>query len=435
MYFKLFLNKHFSQIMKGGINVFFKKLVSLLYLFLQLPIYPISILIFIIIILIRPWYLIRWNKLNSGRLGPIASETELYCCERDANINFPKQRYKDLFYYSKITSNRTLKNMWRRSIVILPSWLLKPIHLISKFFCSFFGIKNIHEINSPINEDRDVFNHFDKFNSHVSFTVDEEVNGREILEKFGLPKNAKFVCLIVRDSGYLERHAKKENLGRWAYHNYRDGDIDRYVMAAEELASRGYYVFRMGINVKKPLKSSNPKIIDYANTGIRSDFMDVYLGAKCSFCVSTSCGFDAIPFLFRRPIAFVVVPIGWCFTSSEKFLILTKHHINKLTKKELSISEIFLSNVAGSLFSEEYENNNVELQENTPDEIRDLVIEMDNRIKGNWKETEQDILLQKSFWSIFKECTDKSDFNENLHGQIKAKFSAKYLRDNKNWIN
>ena len=435
MYFKILLTKHFKQVKKGGIRTILKKLTSLFFVFVQLPIYLISIPTFVIIILVRPWYLIRWNVLNAGRIGHFAVYSELYCCERDANINFPKQRYKDLFYCSKITSNRTLKNMWRRSIVILPSWLLKPIHLISKFFYSFFGIKNIHEINSPINEDRDVFNHFDKFNSHVSFTVDEEVNGREILEKFGLPKNAKFVCLIVRDSGYLERHAKKENLGRWAYHNYRDGDIDRYVMAAEELASRGYYVFRMGINVKKPLKSSNPKIIDYANTGIRSDFMDVYLGAKCSFCVSTSCGFDAIPFLFRRPIAFVVVPIGWCFTSSEKFLILTKHHINKLTKKELSISEIFLSNVAGSLFSEEYENNNVELQENTPEEIRDLVIEMDNRIKGNWKETEQDILLQKSFWSIFKECTDKSDFNENLHGQIKAKFSAKYLRDNKNWIN
>ena len=115
------------------------------------------------------------------------------------------------------------------------------------------------------------------------------------------------MCLIVRDSGYLNRHINKENLNRWGYHNFRDGDVDKYVLAAEELTLRGYYVFRMGSNVKKPLKSSNPKIIDYANSKIRSDFMDIYLGAKCSFCISTSCGFDAIPVVFRRPIAYVFI--------------------------------------------------------------------------------------------------------------------------------
>ena len=90
MNFKFFFKKHFSQILTGGINIFFKKLISFLYLFLNLPIYVISIPIFIIIILIRPWYLIRWNKLYSNRIGHFAAYTELYCCERDANINFPR---------------------------------------------------------------------------------------------------------------------------------------------------------------------------------------------------------------------------------------------------------------------------------------------------------------------------------------------------------
>ena len=44
----------------------------------------------------------------------------------------------------------------------------------------------------------------------------------------------------------------------------------------------GYYVIRMGVKASKPLKSSNPKIIDYANSKIRNDFLDIYLGAKCS---------------------------------------------------------------------------------------------------------------------------------------------------------
>ena len=70
---------------------------------------------------------------------------------------------------------------------------------------------------------------------------------------------------------------------------------------------------------------------------------------------------------------------------------------------------------------------------------------MDDRINKKWKTINDDISLQKQFWSIFEKNMNNLDpnhdlFNEgghkfNLHGKIKAKFSAKYLRDNKNWIN
>ena len=446
MYFKSFLIKHFLQTKNGGINIFLKKLMSLFYLILQLPIYLISIPIFILITLIKPWYLIRWKILYSNRIGHFALETELYCCERDANINFPKQKYKDFFYLDKYVSNKTLKNMWQQNIVMLPSILIKPINNIAVFFYFITRLNNAHEIKSPSCSDRDIYNLQDKFNPHINLTSKHETKGKEILEKFGLPKNAKFICLMVRDSGYLNRHENQLDLDRWGYHSYRDGDIDKYVLAAEELASRGYYVFRMGINVLKPLKSSNPKIIDYANSGMRSDFMDIYLGAKCFFLITTGCGFDAIPSIFKRPIALIHVPLGLSmFTNSDKCLLLTKHHINKLSKKELTISEIFSSNVGIATDTTTFKNNNVELLENSPEEIRDFVIEMEQRLNGSWKETDQEISLQKNFWSVFEKNMSNLDPNQKffkskdntfkLHGKIKAKFSAKYLRDNKNFIN
>ena len=83
-------------------------------------------------------------------------------------------------------------------------------------------------------------------------------------------------------------------------------------------------------------------------------------------------------------------------------LIIPKRHINKKTKKKLSISEIFYSNVSASLKSEEYDFNNIELEESEPEEIRDLVIEMDERLKGSWKEDSEDLLLQKNSWKIFE---------------------------------
>ena len=121
-------------------------------------------------------------------------------------------------------------------------------------------------------------------------------------------------------------------------------------------------------------------------------------------------------------------------TNNQKYLHLTKHHINRLNKKELTISEIFSSKVAFATSSEEFKNNNVELQENTPEEIRDFVIEMDERLNGNWKETEEDIFLQKEFWSIFEENIKRLNLRKPSHGKIKSKFCTKFLRENKNWI-
>tara|TARA_B100001964_G_scaffold141643_1_gene156119 strand:- start:147 stop:722 length:576 start_codon:yes stop_codon:yes gene_type:complete len=190
----------------------------------------------------------------------------------------------------------------------------------------------------------------------------------------------------------------------------------------------------MGVKVLKPLISSNPKIIDYANLKIRNDFMDIYLGAKCSFCISTASGFDEIPTIFRKPTIKIYTPLGDLTGSNRKDLLITKYHINNKNNKKLTISEIFLSNVALAYRTKEFEQNNITLKENSPEEIRDISVEMDERINGSWKETEEDLLLQKKFWSVFTENMKKLNLPEPFHGKIRARFGAKYLRENKNWI-
>ena len=131
-------HKHIHQIKRGGPIVIIKKLKSFVYLLLHIPIYLISIPTVIIIRLVRPWFLIRWNTLPSGRIGHFAKETELYCCERDAKINVPSQRYIDLFCLkNKYVCNKQLEKMWRRSITILPTWLLVPLHRTNRFINIF----------------------------------------------------------------------------------------------------------------------------------------------------------------------------------------------------------------------------------------------------------------------------------------------------------
>jgi putative glycosyltransferase (TIGR04372 family) len=128
------------------------------------------------------------------------------------------------------------------------------------------------------------------------------------------------------------------------------------------------------------------------------------------------------------------MPLGYLINNNENDLIITKHHKHKKNKKELTLSEIFSSNVAICLKTEKYELNNVELEENSPEEIKDLVIEMDERLNGRWKDTKEDLLLQKRFWSIFEDRVKRLNLEKPLHGKTNARFGAKFLRENQNWI-
>ena len=429
------LNKHLYQIKKGGIKVIIKKIRTIIFLTLKIPFFIISIPSVIIIRLISPWILIRFGEIESSRIGHFAKVLELYLNDLDEGINISQKKHIDFFFLrNNQIANKQLAKMWRRTLRIWPTFLLQPIYKANQFMNIFLPNNSKHRINFTL---RDYNNLLEKFKPHLKFTEQEEVDGQKFLQNLGFQKNDKFVCLLVRDSGYLNRHHKysNEDPSRWAYHSYRDGNIDRYVLAAEELAARGYYVFRMGINVLKKFNLSNPKIIDYANLKIRSDFMDIYLGAKCTFCISTQAGFDEIPIIFRKPVAYVgVVPLALLESHNKDSLIIPRKHISKKTKEKLSISEIFYSNVSTSLKSKEYDFNNVELEENEPEEIRDLVIEMDERLKGSWKENSEDLLLQKNFWEIFEKNIKNLNYHEPLHGKIKAKFCSKYLKQNKNLI-
>ena len=196
----------------------------------------------------------------------------------------------------------------------------------------------------------------------------------------------------------------------------------------------------MGVKVEKPFISNNPKIIDYANSNLRSDFMDIYLGAKCSFCITTDTGFQDLPLIFRKPMAQLCVPVGHLFTFKERFILITKHHILKKEKRRLSLSEIFTHGLAYVDDSKIFEQKGIELVENTKEEIKDLVMEMVENLESNKKLNSEDEKLQATFRSLYasniKRYTYQKEKNNPtiLHDQIKSSFSTKFLRENKNWL-
>lgn len=412
---------------EGASAVLVRKMRLLLAMLPSLPLYLLAIPAVVVIRLIRPWLLVRIGRLMSSRIGHFAANTELYLCEQDAGINVPRQRYVDLFYMpSQPICNQQLGIMWKRKLRVWPAWILAPIDRINRLIAG--GM--IHEVGHNTQHDRDVHNLLDRFPPHLQFTSAEIARGEDVLRRMGIPVDASFVCLIVRDSAYLNAHQP----GDWTHHNYRDSDVQNYVLAAEELADRGYFVIRMGAKVRESIKSDNPRVIDYAVNGMRSDFMDIYLGARCKFCISVSTGFDAVPYIFRRPIAYVnMVPLGYLFTFRSQFLGITKHHYCEGEERELSFTEIFRHGVGFSLYTSGYLSNGIRLIENTSEEIRDVVVEMAERLDGTWRAHEEDEALQSRFWEIFPVHAQAPGGNA-LHGEVRARFGANFLRRNQGWL-
>jgi putative glycosyltransferase (TIGR04372 family) len=327
--------------------------------------------------------------------------------------------------------------MWKKKFNFLHGYLLEPINRVNRFIPGW----QTHAIETlvPPKNGRDIDNLIEKYQP-LNFTSEEEIKGEKVLNKFGLKNGDKFVCLAVRDGAYQQQKISSRYRD-WSYHDYRNQDIDNYILAAEELTKRGYYIFRMGVVANKPFKSNNPKIIDYVNSNLRSDFMDVYLGAKCTFCISTGYGFDELPYIFRRPIAYLTIPLGTLYSYSEKFLLLTKHHILKKEKRRLSLSEIFSYGVAYAMDTKIFRQKGIELVDNTPNEIKDMAIEMAENLETKKKLNPEDDKLQKTFKKLYASMIQRIDYHGNekithrkFHGQIRCRFSTKFLRENKNWL-
>lgn len=425
-----FIKRQIIHIRQGGYGVLLRKIkIALLIsprVFYSMPLLILGIPAVVVIRAIKPWLLVRWRDMKTGNFGHLALNTEMYLCERDAGINVPRQRYVDISFVQRRICNKELVRMWRRIHHVWPFWVLPPVRLANWLIPG----GAVHEIGNNALEDRDVHHLQDRFSPHLHFTADEEARGEAGLRKMGIPAGTPFICLTVRDSAYYFRITRSLNPKT----DFRDCDVRNFVLAAEELADRGYYVIRMGAKVNRAIESSHPRIIDYASNGMRSEFLDIYLGAKCEFCISTSTGFNAVPMMFHRPVVFVnTLPLGYLATFGAQYLHITRHHFSVRKGRELTLREIISCGAGLCDYTSDYESKGIQVIENTPEEIRDVVIEMSERIRGTWHAHEDDELLQRRFWEIFPTDAKTAD-GRPVNGEIRARFGAAFLRNNRGWL-
>lgn len=124
---------------------------------------------------------------------------------------------------------------------------------------------------------------------------EHETRGRETLSKMGLEPDLWFVALHVREGVGSQHRANA------------DADITTYLDAIRFISDQGGQVIRMGAPGIKPLPEI-PRVVDYANSPFKSDWMDVYLWASCRFMIGTASGPLSVPPTFGRPVLYTNCP-------------------------------------------------------------------------------------------------------------------------------
>jgi putative glycosyltransferase (TIGR04372 family) len=380
-------------------------------LILTIPFIPVVLLVRII----RPLVLIRFGSLLSHVIGHFVFDAEYYLSEKELE----GQKAFDLFFFAGTTeANKQWALMVRRHLRVHP--IVRYLDNANRFIPG--SHKHIIPIY-PYSEgylSRDTKDILFRTEPQIRFTEEENIRGRKFLKEVGIKENDYFVCLIARDSAYKSMVWSERD---WTYHNYRDSDIDNYEQAATWVADSGYWVFRMGKAVHKPFLVNHPRIIDYASSKYRSDFLDIFLSANCRFFINGESGLVTTPAVFRVPILFVnLSAIEWVFSWNPNIISVPKKYWFIQKKRYMTFTEIFKSGAGKLLHTEQYEKLQIELIENTPEEIADATLEMHERLNGTWETNEEDEELQKRFW----EMLPKSE----LHGEFRARIGTEFLRQN-----
>lgn len=228
-------------------------------------------------------------------------------------------------------------------------------------------------------------------------TIDPEHHalGDAYLEKMGMPKDAWFVTLHVREGGKIS--------GEHGIESIRNADVHSYMEAIHHITSLGGWVVRIGGNHFSPLPAT-PQVIDYAVSSDKQDALDVFFLAKCRFALTTNSGPAWVAKTFGTPVLMTNWgPIG-DLTHKCNTMTLPRLLTSIETGKVLPFKEQ-LSEPLGFLESKsKFAELGVYFQENTPQEIKIATQDMLAMCENNWTLSTEENNRQEQFKQLATEA-------------------------------
>ena len=197
---------------------------------------------------------------------------------------------------------------------------------------------------------------------------------QRMAQAYGLPEDAWFVLLHVREPGF---HA------HWHAHHAgtRNAEIKAYKEVVDFVLSKGGWVIRGGDSSMLPL-TPREFVIDYAASEHKHPAIDIYLCAECTYFVGTNSGFSLIPPIFGKRCGLT----NWSPIAIPNWYpddICVPKLIRKVSEgRYLSFKEMYASFTGWSQFARDFVDTDFVIEDNSPEDLRDLVEELHNEVFG-----------------------------------------------------
>jgi putative glycosyltransferase (TIGR04372 family) len=209
----------------------------------------------------------------------------------------------------------------------------------------------------------------------LSLTASDMQRGRDVLAALGVPADAWYVGLHVREGSYYG-----ESSGGMSRH--RNAQIEDYFPAIKAITDRGGYVIRLGDVSMRPLPEM-PGVLDYALSTQKSSQADIFFCATSRFIIGTTSGLTTAALSFGTPMLLVnCISNDWQLWSPETDFIV-KPVWDIRGKRTLSLAETYSQPVQGYLINAiVMRRHGLEAIPNTPHEIESAVVYKLARLDG-----------------------------------------------------
>lgn len=246
----------------------------------------------------------------------------------------------------------------------------------------------------------------------LSLSRSDFERGWSCLEEMGLPKNAWFVCLHVREPGYKGDQTA-----------HRNAELNTHLLAVKAIVNNGGWVIRMGDHTMTNLPPME-RVIDYALSKFKSDWMDVFLWSQGKFYLGANSGVYCVHNIFGVPAVMTnAFPLA-VRPFSKHDIFMPKLYYSELEERYLTFLEALSPHFSDVRHNgKKLSSMSIKVMDNTPEEINDLVIEMIERLNGTIKYTKEDNLLQDQFNALITQSTGYPTPNSRIGKSFLRKYA------------
>ena len=352
------------------------------------------------------------------RIGHLAAEPDCFL-KKKALDELPAGRRWFMLAPPKRVANLHLLSYWRPHIVTFSHPL--PCLILGVMSRWFFLRLDISDYVLQLDRSQEYFRVCSDWGNRppiLTLTPDDKSWSNSAFQALGLPQNVWFVCVHVREPGFSPIDER--------LHAHRNGAISAAIPAMQEIVKRGGWCVRMGDPTMTPLPPIEG-VIDYAHHSLRSDRLDVTLCARARFFLGNTSGLAFVSTIFGVSCALAnMIPTSARAPLSDD-LSIPKILWLEREGRYLKFSEILHSPLGNCRFAKRFLDAGVRVDENSAEEILELVKEMLDRLDGTFVEKEEDRVRQAQYLGLFRP--------NHYSYWARSRVAAAFLRQHRDLLN